>query len=205
MTGGIALVGVLVALAVAASPVATAMRGGSFGTNGGPVVSPGIGSPARGQTFHFLLGTGFFCAGEPDACPDIARADNGDTVAIAGEGNFTTAPRSATGDGTFVHADANGTVKASGTWHVLGLISFVSYGSAAAQGLPPEFYGGQLLLRVHIQPDAGGPGFLGVLKVQCLLGDHVPMGAHEGVRIVVQGTPFNFNKSVSGDTLYILL
>ncbi len=41
-----------------------------------------------------------------------------------------------------------------------------------------------------------------ILTVICDVGNP-PMGLMEGVKLVVQGTPFNFNKSVSGVTVFI--
>ena len=82
------------------------------------------------------------------------------------------------------------------------LLSFHSYGSGAAQGLPEEFEGGQALILVHINPDAGGPGFDAVLQVDCLLGDKIPSGAEEGIRLNVKGG-LNFNKEVSGFTIFV--
>ena len=42
----------------------------------------------------------------------------------------------------------------------------------------------------------------GTLQIDCLLGNF-PAGADEGVRLAVQGGP-NFNKEVSGFTLFLL-
>ncbi len=89
----------------------------------------------------------------------------------------------------------------SGTWTALQLLSFNSFGSGAAQGVPPQNEGGQALIRIHLSPSAGGPGFDAILRVTCLLGSP-PVGAQEGIRLAVQGGP-NFNKEVSGETDFI--
>ncbi len=66
------------------------------------------------------------------------------------------------------------------------------------QGTPEEFEGGLALIRVYLSP-----GFDGVMQVDCLLGDP-PASAKEGIRLAIHGTP-NFNKEVSGETLYVRL
>jgi hypothetical protein len=68
-------------------------------------------------TFQYLVGTGFLCMlPVPSPCPDVARADNGDTVAIGGSGVLSIHPMSVTGSGTFTHRNAQGSVRATGTW-----------------------------------------------------------------------------------------
>ncbi|HEX9341014.1 MAG TPA: hypothetical protein VF992_07600 [Thermoplasmata archaeon] len=180
-----ALVGVSVVLA--AFVIAAGLSG---------VASAGRPSGVRA----FLVGSGFLC-GEEGACPDVSRADNGDTVEIAGDGTFNPATRNATGSGTFVHHLADGTVFAHGTWDVVGLISFKSFGTVDFDGTTIE--GGLALLRVAIHPsEFPGVTFSGVLTVDCLVGS-APAGADEGVRLNVQDTPFNFNTEVSGETLFL--
>ncbi len=148
----------------------------------------------------FLVGSGLLC-GEEGACPDVSMADNGDTVEIAGDGTFDPATREATGGGTFVHHLADGTVFAHGTWDVVGLISFKSYGTIVFDGTTVE--GGLALIRVAIHPsEFPGVTFSGILTVDCVVGS-APAGADEGVRLNVQDTPFNFNTEVSGETLFI--
>ncbi len=130
--------------------------------------------------------------------PAIAMSSNGDTIEVEGSGNLNVHPKSVTGGGTFTHKDKDGNVLASGTWTATELLSFKSYGSGVPQGTPPEFEGGLALIRVHLSP-----GFDAIMQVDCLLGNP-PAGAKEGIRLVVQGA-LNFNKEVSGDTLYVRL
>ncbi len=80
--------------------------------------------------------------------PVIARADNGDTVSIAGQGSVSIHPKSVTGSGTFVHKAPDGTVKAMGTWTALQLMSFRSWGNSP--GLPANFVGGQAIMLVQL-------------------------------------------------------
>ena len=153
-------------------------------------------------TYVFLVGTDFLCDLAPDACPNVAMASNGDTIEISGSGTFSIHPDSVSGGGTFTHKDADGNVLGSGTWTATELLSFHSYGSAVVQGLPPEFTGGKVWMRVHLSPAAGGPGFDAILRITCVLGDKIPASAEEGVRLNLLG-PINFHQEVSGLTLFI--
>ena len=161
------------------------------------------GAPASAKsatvTYDYLVGSGPLCSISPDACPDVASAPNGDTISLAGSGTLSIHPDSVTGSGTFIHTDARGTVLAEGTWTAQQLLSFVSYGTSP--GLPPTFEGGKALVRIHLAPSTGGAGFDGVLRITCLIGSP-PAGAHEGIRLDIQDV-INFNKEVSGDTLFI--
>ncbi len=193
----LALLVIATALSLVLVPAATAGR---------LVESDGASAIAARRTlgeFEWHAGDSFLKAINPTFSPAVARADNGDTIAINATGTLSLMPKTATGGGRFVHKDAQGTVVAEGDLHVMGLIMFRSYGNGTPQGLPATFIGGFALLRVHVQPDAGGPGFMAILWVDCELGK-VPRGHHEGVRLVVQDV-INFNKQVSGATLFIRL
>ncbi len=48
----------------------------------------------------------------------------------------------------------------------------------------------------------GTPVHTGVLTIICAVGNP-PTGLMEGIKLVVQDTPFNFNKQVSGITVFI--
>lgn len=177
---------------------------GAIGMPQAGTTSIGGAPRAPSATFVYLIATDFLCGLDPTACPAIAHADVGDTIEVTGAGTFGVGPKFVTGGGTFVHKDAAGNVFATGTWDAVGLLSFQSYGSASAQGLPSELWGGKLVLRVSITPDgAPGPVLFGVLRVTCVLGDKIPHSAMEGIRLAVQETPFNFNREVSGLTLFI--
>jgi hypothetical protein len=160
-----------------------------------------LGSAAATSTasFHFLVGTGPLCSLATNACPDIAMADNGDTVAVTGQGTLTIFPNSVTGGGTFVHMAPDGTVRAMGSWTAIQLMSFRSFGSSS--GLPSNFVGGQALMLIQLSV-GGTPVHTAVLTVICDVGTP-PTGLHEGIKLAVQDTPFNFNKQVSGFTLFI--
>ncbi len=155
----------------------------------GPGVQPAS-SASGAATFQYLAGTGFLCGLEADACPDIARADNGDTIEISGTGTLGIHPKSVSGGGTFTHKDSSGNVLESGTWTSQKLISFVPYAV-----LPNNLAGGEALIRVHLSD-----GFDAILQIDCAIG--APPGHGEGVRLNIQDV-INFNKKVSGITLYI--
>ena len=149
--------------------------------------------------YEWHAGDDFLAAVNPAFSPVVAMAGNGDTVEIKAMGTLSLMPRMATGGGTFVHKAPDGTVRASGDITVLGLIMFRSYGSSP--DLPPTFEGGLALLRVHVQPAAGGSGFSAILVVDCEIGN-APPGHGEGVRLVVEDV-INFNKMAGGATLFI--
>ncbi len=162
----------------------------------------GVGSVAADSgsaNYQYLVGTSFLCGLDPSACPDVAMADNGDTIDISGSGTLSIHPKSVTGGGTFVHHLAGGSV--SGTWTAEQLLSFDSYGSSPV--LPPELTAGLALIRVHLVAAGGSPQADAILRVTCVLpGAKVPAGAEEGVRLNIQDL-LNFNQEVSGFTVFI--
>ncbi len=175
-----------------------AMAGFIFSlSNGGE----GASAAPQSATYQYLIGSGAVCDFVP--CPEKSSAPNGDVLSLAGEGTFTTHPNSATGGGSFVHADADGNVLATGTWSATDLVSFVSFGISdeLAEVLPEGATGGRAVLRVHISPDAGGPGFDALMTVICDL-ENNPPGQSEVARLVVPGA-INFNKHVDGGNIFI--
>src|SRR5262249_39114887 len=154
----------------------------------GPGVLPAW--SGSGATFQYLVGSGFLCGLFPTACPDIAMADNGDTIEITGTGTLTIHPKSVSGGGTFTHKDSSGNVLASGTWTAQGLISFVPY-----LVLPDNLAGGQALIRVHLSTGSDA-----ILDIDCAIG--APPGQTEGVTVNIKDV-INFNKKVSGINIYI--
>jgi hypothetical protein len=166
------------------------------------LVSGAVGSQADSGsgTFVYVAGTEPLCTIiGPAACPDVARADNGDTVEIAGSGSLSIHSKSVVGGGSFTHKAPDGTVRATGTWSALTLLSFNSYGNQL--GLPPNLVGGLARMRVHLAPSAGGPGVDALLEIDCEIGK-VPGGHLEGVRLVVDNGQ-NFNQKVSGFTVFV--
>jgi hypothetical protein len=167
---------------------------------GTPSVSAGSGT----ASYAYLLGTGFLCGLAPDACPDIAMADNGDKIEISGSGTLSIHPESVTGSGPFTHKNSSGAVLATGTWTATQLLSFNNYGTSPL--FPPTLHAGKALIRVHLVA-TGGPGAGAeadaILEVTCVLpGAKVPASSEEGIRLAVQDL-LNFNKKVSGFTVFI--
>lgn len=151
--------------------------------------------------YQYLVASGVLC--DIGGCPAVSEAANGDTVEVSGGGTFSIHPKSVTGEGTFIHRNADGDVLAAGTWKVEELLSFHSYGSGAAQGLPEDFEGGLALIRVGLY--VGGTKVASaVMQIDCTLGKP-PAGSIEGFRLAVHGQGFgiNFNEEVSGFTLFI--
>ncbi len=173
----------------------------ALATFGGPAASAD-----SGTSFSYLAGVAPLCELAPSACPDIARADNGDTVAITGSGTLSLHPKSATGTGTFRHQTSTGALVGAGTWSATQLISFQDAGTAT--GFPVTFHGGTALIRVHLMATSGpaaGAEADGVLRVTCELAENqVPGNVNEGVRLAV-GDLINFNKEVSGFTVFIAM
>ena len=151
--------------------------------------------------------------------PSVSRADNGDTVELAGEGSFTLQPKSINGVApriadafgdvprTFIHRDAQGDVLAQGTWEPNAVLSYQSFGPATEEqnaefgGLPPGTEGGKLRMKVTLL--VGGEDVAdGVITIVCLLGEP-PANAEEGMLLLVQDTGVNFNRALSGDNVFI--
>lgn len=154
------------------------------------------------STFQWEAGAGVVCGFFP--CPDVATADNGDTVTVSAQGVMDAATGSASGSGTFQHRDSAGTLIGFGTLTANRLIDFSFYGCGT--GPFSNFCGGRAALAVHLvgHPAADPSATVeanGILQVECLFGSP-PTGAMEGIRLNVQDL-INFNKSVSGVTLYI--
>jgi hypothetical protein len=148
-------------------------------------------SPDSGSaTFLYFAGGGPICSFFQGACPDIAVADNGDTVEISGTGMLTVRPNSVGGAGTFKHKGPNGNLLETGTWTAQELISFVPYAL-----LSNNVSGGEALIRVQLST---GPQ--AILTVTCAIGN--PTGKTEGSTLNIQDV-INFNKHAGGITLYV--
>jgi len=172
-------------------------------------IAPATAANHNDTELRFLVGAGLLCNLAPNACPDVSRAANGDTIQLTGQGTISTGENdnhdagSATGHGTFVHMNAAGGVIAHGTWKAKSLLSFTAYGSGSVQGLPPNFQGGLATISITIRPDDAHRGTVlhGILAIDCVLG-HPPSTAKEGVTLTVPNL-ITFNTKVSGFTLFI--
>jgi hypothetical protein len=163
---------------------------------------------AKHSTAKFDIHTGDgFVALEPG--PDVAKAPNGDTVAVVFTGALDAGARTATASGTFEHRNRSGTLLASGEITATGLTTFQAYGCGVAGGdpIPPDFCGGRALIPIHIVAHPGSDPSAsaelnGTLEINCGVGPNPPNGQGEGVRVVVPGV-INFNKSVSGENIFV--
>lgn len=128
----------------------------------------------------------------PAGSSDTARAPDGSTVTLKGSGMLQAGPgHSASGGGTYSMSSGG-----SGTWRVTEMLGFVSYGSASAQGLPANLFGGQAKLRVVLSNGASG-----VLTITCVLGSP-PAGKMEGVTLIL-GPGGEFTDAAGGNTVFI--
>lgn len=159
--------------------------------------------------YTWIIGAGFL----EEFGPVIANASNtheGDTIQLMGQGNLSTKPKTIDGEGTFIHRDPSGNIIGTGHWQAEKLISFKSYGPGTPQGLPENFEGGRAIVRVKLHPDAGGESegshteeeFEGTLRIECAIGNHPPKSM-EGIRLAIRELKLNFNREVSGATLFI--
>jgi hypothetical protein len=131
----------------------------------------------------------------PAGSSDVAMAAGGSAIAMSGSGQLQAGPgHFANGGGTYTLTRGGQTV--SGSFTVTGIGGFVSYGSATAQGLPPNLFGGQAQLSVSLDN-----GSSGLLTVTCVLGSP-PAGHSEGIAVIL-GPGGAFTQEVSGNTLFI--
>jgi hypothetical protein len=144
--------------------------------------------------------------------PNVARASNGDTLAITGTGVFSTHPKTVTASGSFTHTLA-GDGALTGTWTATDLLSFEFYGCGVVPSigatLPPNLCGGALKMRVLFMPAGTTLSIPGMITVFCVIGPQAPPPhdnptepGEEGMTAVVPGIA-NFNKIVSGMNVYV--
>ncbi len=128
---------------------------------------------------------------------NFAKASNGETFGIEGEGDLTLHSKSVCGGGNWVHNDANGDEIASGSWEAEKLLSFKEYGPSPA--LPPEeqfIYTGKSIMRIHLGEPANVDA---ILTIYCILPEvATPPSWPEGIKISIQNGGPNFNKVVLG-------
>ena len=166
-------------------------------------VTSGLASAAPAMKWTFHAGDAALASIDPSFSPDVARAENGDTLALAGTGNYNPGGR-VTGGGLFWHNDSSGASVHFGTWSAVKVLSYEDFGNAKVNGLPRTFHGGVLVLSVSITPtDVPGLVLGGTLTVTCVLGGNVPAGAEEGITADVPGV-ITFGESISGNTLFVL-
>jgi len=166
-------------------------------------VASGLASAAPAMKWTFHAGDAALASIDPSFSPVVAMAENGDTLALAGTGNYNPGGR-VTGGGLFWHNDSNGDPVHFGRWSAVKVLSYEDFGNAMVNGLPRNFHGGVLVLSVSITPtDVPGLVLGGTLTVTCVLGGDVPAGAEEGITADVPGV-LTFGESISGNTLFVL-
>ena len=166
-------------------------------------VASGLATAAPAMKWTFHAGDAALASIDPSFSPVVARAENGDTLALAGAGNYNPGGR-VTGGGLFWHNDSSGASVHFGTWSAVKVLSYDDFGNAMVNGLPRNFHGGVLVLSVSITPtDVPGLVLGGTLTVTCVLGSGVPAGAEEGITTDVPGV-LTFGESISGNTLFVL-
>jgi hypothetical protein len=162
-----------------------------------PLATPAANAGSTSGTFQLLAGG------------DFGRAANGDEVMITGEGTFSVDPMSVTASGAFTHFDADGNVRAGGTWTATRMLSLNFYGCRYIPALGVDLgddnlCGGALKLAVVLDTPLGE--LPGILTVFCIVGPNAP-AAHsteegEGVTLNVPGV-INFSHTAEGDNIYI--
>ena len=132
-----------------------------------------------------------------------AVAGNGDIVSVVGAGTFNLGSSKTTGGGTFVHTTSGGALVGSGTWTATGVEDFAFYGCGG--DLPSNLCGGALTLNIHLVAGGGAAEFDGILTIDCAIGDAIPAGTIEGIKLDIPGA-INFDETMfefSGLTLYV--
>jgi hypothetical protein len=84
------------------------------------------------------------------------------------------------------------------------VLSYQSYGCGVLFGdpIPPEFCGGKLSMTLQLTPTGTALQIPAILTVFCVIGDHVPASAEEGVRLNVKDI-INFTHATGEDNVYI--
>jgi hypothetical protein len=164
---------------------------------------PTAGAATSRHVFDVHVGDHFI---PPLASPDVAVAENGDTLSARVTGVFDADSKTASGSGTFEHRAFDGSLQASGTLTITGLTAFQFFGCGSVGGapLPPSFCGGRAILTVVAHP-APGVSVDAILTVTCDATDAgpPPPGHPEGITVEVPGH-LNFNKPLSGNNILVM-
>ena len=143
----------------------------------------------QGVVYNWHAGGPFLAlAGiDPAGLPLTAFSAGAERIELTGDGVLRLHPKAASGGGQFVHRNAAGDVVGGGSWEVVGLRSFQSYG--ASDDLPHYFEAGKAILDVTIIPDGGAP-HSGTLALHASLpggeGDD-PRGSVRGMELRLDG------------------
>lgn len=156
-------------------------------------------------TIEYFIGTLPFAN-----APNISESANGDTIEVIGRGSFSLDKDGRiSGRGSWSHRNAAGVLLARGTWTARRLLSYETYGPQEAVNgfvLPRGSEGGLALIGVRMRPDGRERAFDAFFAVDCLLGDEVQDGAHEGTTVdptTGLAKRRNFNEKLEGLTLFV--
>src|SRR2546428_11477902 len=116
-------------------------------------VASGLATAAPAMKWTFHAGDAALASIDPSFSPVVARAENGDTLALAGAGNYNPGGR-VTGGGLFWHNDSSGASVHFGTWSAVKVLSYDDFGNAMGNGLPRDFPGGGFVFIVRITTTA---------------------------------------------------
>lgn len=140
---------------------------------------------------------------------DVSASD-GETIALTGSGHAEPRRHKAYGGGTFVHTLADGS-ELAGSYYVTGFKSWERLKGGSIVGLLTDGIGpihratsGILKLRIQLVAAGGSPQFNGVLTIFCHLPGTV-RDAPEGVALRVPALGLDFNRQVSGVTIFHIL
>lgn len=125
-------------------------------------------------------------AGDP-SCPNISFASNGHEIRITGQGKLTDGTKSVSGEGTFMHKDADGNILGEGTWKATELLNFKTYGPGDPDLVPEDFRTG--LARIRVDLMVGNEKVAeGILSIGCRLpGAKLPPSLFEGIKLNILG------------------
>jgi len=184
--------------------------------------------PALTQSNHssyvFLLASGFLCApGDSSTCPATAKGEQGDSYEMSGAGAFDAQNKSAKGAGTYAYKSPDGNVLETGVWLAEELVSFDSYGTAntlSRQGVAfgpatsgpkrspmvsgPMPTGGLAVFQIRFLP-THGPSTVGVLQMNCILGDVPRERSVEGIQLTLQRNNSEYFEEAGGRVMFLAM
>jgi hypothetical protein len=125
---------------------------------------------------------------------DTAKAPDGSTITMLGQGSLSAGPdKMASGGGTFSTSGGS-----SGTWTATAVQGFVSYGPPPPGFPVPGATGGMAKLKVSLSN-----GTSGVLTIFCVLGSPPP-SVMEGINLILgAGASAEYTEQDGGFTLFI--
>lgn len=172
--------------------------------SGGTVTAAEVETSAR---FAYHVSDAFIqsATGVPQTGALAATANGDQKVRVSGKGTFNTHSKKATGGGAFVFTSPAGAVLGFGTWTATGVDSATIY-PCGGGGLPANFCGGVVALKVHITGTSttfGATDADAFLSIDCEI--NRPVAGVEGIKLNIPGRR-NFSSTVfgpGGQTLFV--